>query len=77
MIRIDRLCIRVPSSQQHQAREFVDALANALAQKPVGRDVQIESLALPPLSVSAGLSTGAIADCVAEQIFSAIEREQS
>lgn len=77
MIHIERIRIRLPRAMQDNARTFVDALATALVQTPVSRDVRIESISLPPISVAAGLDVEATAALVAARVRHALNGVES
>ncbi len=74
MLTIDRLRLHLPPGYRHRAASIGRLLAAELAKMPLGRNLQLESLRLPPVEMAPGAGDGRIAQRIAAAVQDRIEK---
>ena len=74
MLTIDRLRLHLPPGYRHRAASIGRLLAAELASVPLGRNLQLESLRLPPVDIAPGAGDGQIARRIAAAVQIRIEK---
>ncbi len=73
MLTIDRLRLHLPSGYRHRSASIGRLLAEELARIPLGRDLQIENLRLPSITIASGESDRRIARKITAAVAQRIE----
>ena len=74
MLTIDRLRLHLPPGYRHRAASIGRRLAAELAGMPLRRNVQLESLRLPPVDMAPGAGDDQIARRIAATVQGRIEK---
>ena len=74
MLTIERLRLHLPPGHQQRAASIGRLLAAELAKMPLRRNLQLESLHLPPVDIAPGAGDGQIARHVAAAVQGRIEK---